>query len=250
MLIFLAILTAFLLTFFISLLGLFLRAPRGKGARGERIVAKLLGKTVPGKQYVLHNLIFNDRGGISRQIDHVFIAPSGIWVIETKNYAGRIYGDDQAREWTQTLADGKTVNKFYNPVRQNKTHVYALCECLHASRSIFHNVVVFLAGADISRVRSAAVCSVGTLKKIKNARTEPCLSAEQMEEYYKKLCSLKESNAVTQEEHVARIHAMQEDIRKGICPRCGGTLVLRNGKNGQFWGCSNYPRCKFSKNID
>ena len=29
------------------------------------------------------------------------------------------------------------------------------------------------------------------------------------------------------------------------CPRCNaGIMVRRNGKNGEFWGCSNYPRCK------
>jgi predicted RNA-binding Zn-ribbon protein involved in translation (DUF1610 family) len=34
-----------------------------------------------------------------------------------------------------------------------------------------------------------------------------------------------------------------------VCPKCGGTMVLRTAKNGanqggQFWGCSNYPRCR------
>lgn len=32
------------------------------------------------------------------------------------------------------------------------------------------------------------------------------------------------------------------------CPRCGGDLVRRNGKNGQFWGCSNFPKCRFTRN--
>ena len=31
------------------------------------------------------------------------------------------------------------------------------------------------------------------------------------------------------------------------CPRCkNGVLVKRHGKNGDFWGCSNYPRCRMS----
>ena len=33
------------------------------------------------------------------------------------------------------------------------------------------------------------------------------------------------------------------------CAYCGAKLVLRNGKNGEFYGCSNYPKCKFTKNI-
>ena len=30
------------------------------------------------------------------------------------------------------------------------------------------------------------------------------------------------------------------------CPLCGGFMVRRNGKNGAFWGCSNYPNCKMT----
>ncbi len=32
-----------------------------------------------------------------------------------------------------------------------------------------------------------------------------------------------------------------------VCPRCKrGILVKRHGKNGDFWGCSNYPQCRMS----
>lgn len=33
------------------------------------------------------------------------------------------------------------------------------------------------------------------------------------------------------------------------CPKCGGKLVERCGKFGNFMGCENYPKCKFTKNI-
>lgn len=33
------------------------------------------------------------------------------------------------------------------------------------------------------------------------------------------------------------------------CPYCGGTLVKRYGKHGAFWGCSNFPTCRYTKNI-
>lgn len=32
------------------------------------------------------------------------------------------------------------------------------------------------------------------------------------------------------------------------CPLCNGVLISRLGRFGQFWGCSNYPNCKFTKN--
>lgn len=31
------------------------------------------------------------------------------------------------------------------------------------------------------------------------------------------------------------------------CPKCGSKLVKRNGKNGLFMGCSNFPKCKFTR---
>jgi 5-methylcytosine-specific restriction endonuclease McrA len=34
-----------------------------------------------------------------------------------------------------------------------------------------------------------------------------------------------------------------------LCPLCAGRLVLRKGKFGQFYGCSGYPKCKYTKQI-
>ena len=31
------------------------------------------------------------------------------------------------------------------------------------------------------------------------------------------------------------------------CPKCGGRLIPRKGPYGSFFGCSNYPECKFIK---
>ncbi|MBR6889309.1 MAG: DNA topoisomerase III [Selenomonadaceae bacterium] len=35
-------------------------------------------------------------------------------------------------------------------------------------------------------------------------------------------------------------------IKEGApkCPTCGAALVKRKGKNGEFWGCSSYPKCR------
>ena len=52
-----------------------------------------------------------------------------------------------------------------------------------------------------------------------------------------------------------------EDAKKGeasensmVCPRCGGNLVLRTARKGenagnQFYGCSNFPKCRYVKNL-
>lgn len=49
---------------------------------------------------------------------------------------------------------------------------------------------------------------------------------------------------------------LNNDAKKDlVCPRCGGKLVLRTAKKGpnqgnQFYGCSNFPNCKYIINIE
>lgn len=231
------------------IIGKKVHSPESKGKRGENLVAEILGDTIIGEQYVINDLLFKSESGQSCQIDHVFINKFGIWVIETKNYAGSIYGQENQREWTQVLAFGNEKHKFYNPIKQNATHIYHLSKYLKA-KNIFQNVVVFLSRADISNIVSNNVYSIYELQSIKNQATEIFLSVEKMEYYFNRLLELKNSATISRDEHIENIHKMQEQIQQGICPRCGGNLVLRNGKNGQFFGCSNYPNCKFTKNIE
>ncbi|MDE6411241.1 MAG: NERD domain-containing protein [Clostridia bacterium] len=221
--------------------------PTGKGDFGENAVAKALGGTVQGKQYLINDLLF-EISGHSCQIDHVFINRNGIWVIETKNYAGTIYGEDSYREWKQVLGDGSTVNPFYNPVKQNKTHIYRLKEYLNADIYLL-SAVVFLDNADITNVKSDCTFSINELQTIKERDTGIILSAEQMEYYYQKLLELKTGSTVTKQEHIENIHEMQYNVQHGICPHCKVRLVLRNGRNGKFYGCPNYPKCNFTMNL-
>lgn len=233
----------------IAIVGKKTHSPQSKGERGESTVAKILGETIIGKQYVINDLLFKNESGQSCQIDHIYINKFGIWVIETKNYSGRIYGDENQREWTQVLAYGNEKNKFYNPIKQNATHIYHLSKYLKA-KNIFHNIVVFLSKSDISNIVSNNVYSLNELSSIKHQATDVVLSIDKMEYYYNHLLELKNNPTISREEHIENIHRMQEQLQQGICPRCGGKLVLRNGKYNEFYGCSNYPSCKFTKNIE
>lgn len=231
------------------ILGKKTHSPESKGERGENYVAKILGDTIIGEQYVINDLLFQNEKGQSCQIDHIFINKSGIWVIETKNYAGTIYGQENQREWTQVLAYGNEKNKFYNPIKQNATHIYHLSNYLKV-KNVFINVVVFLSNADITNIVSDNVYSIYELPTIKNQTTNITLSIDKMEYFYNKLLELKNNATITKTEHIGNIYKMQQQLQQGICPRCGGKLVLRNGRTGQFYGCSNFPNCKFTKRIN
>lgn len=219
-----------------------------KGERGEQIVASILGESIAGKQYVLHNLLFKINSNKSCEIDHIYINKFGVWVIETKNYSGSIYGNLQQRNWTQVLAYGAESNQFYNPIKQNASHIYHLSNYLNM-KNIFHNIVVFLY-ADISYIPIDTLYTQDSLHTIKNKATNIQLSAKQMEYIYQKLLELKERNTITKEEHIQNIHREQKVIEYGFCPRCGRQLVVRHSKYGYFYGCPNYPKCTFKKSID
>ena len=65
---------------------------RLKGAAGERAVARVLNRL---GEAALHDIILlNGRGGLT-QIDHLVLTPVGLWVVETKNYAGQVLGQPQ-----------------------------------------------------------------------------------------------------------------------------------------------------------
>ena len=233
---------------FSSIIGKKTYSLESRGEHGENCVAQILGDTIRGEQYVINDLLFQNENGQSCQIDHIYINKFGIWVIETKNYAGNIYGQEKQREWTQVLAYGNEKNKFYNPIKQNATHIYHLSNYLKV-KNVFINVVVFLSHANITHIVSNNVYTIYELHTIKNKTTDITLSIDKMEYYYNKLLELKNNETITKNEHIENIYKKQQQIQQGICPRCGGKLVLRNGKNGQFYGCSNFPNCKFKMSI-
>lgn len=43
---------------------------------------------------------------------------------------------------------------------------------------------------------------------------------------------------------------METAFAAGTCPYCGGKLVERESKYGPFWGCRNYPHCRFTASVD
>lgn len=223
--------------------------PVNKGKRGEKRVARLLERLADKYSgYVVNDVIIPSPNGGTSQIDHVLFCTLGAVVVETKNYGGRLYGKADQQYWTQVLAYGNTKNKMYNPLLQNKTHIYNLKRIIGGSIEYHSCVVILRANLDYLD----AYEEVFTLREFKNSLNnelkEPKYSETQIKEAYDKLIEYKNNPIATTKEHVKNIKETQKDIDNNICPRCGGQLVLRTGKSGyQFYGCSNYPKCKFIK---
>jgi len=217
--------------------------PSGKGFLGELLVRLIIGKTKEGKQYVLNNYMVVDEDK-SSQIDHIVIRKNGVFVIETKNYSGRIYGKENQHEWTQVLKYGKVKNKIYNPIKQNATHIYRIKKLIDEDVKI-KSLVVFT--QNNTKYIEGNVIPLNVLGKTIKASSDTALTAEQMQNIYKKLLDASEKQAVTKDQHIKNIQKMKEALEKGICPRCGGALVQRSSQYGAFLGCSNYPECRFIK---
>ena len=41
-----------------------------------------------------------------------------------------------------------------------------------------------------------------------------------------------------------RANVSSQDNKSPLCPKCGSNMRLRKGKNGEFWGCTQYPNCR------
>jgi DNA topoisomerase-1 len=51
------------------------------------------------------------------------------------------------------------------------------------------------------------------------------------------------------DESVQRKDITQEPMNEK-CPECGNPLSIRLGRNGRFIGCTNYPECKYTRNLN
>ena len=224
--------------------------PKIKGSVGEFKVNTRL--NFLGDNYiVMKDLILNSSNGYTSQIDQIVLSEYGIFVIETKNYKGWIFGNEKSENWTQVIYKEK--HSFRNPVKQNWSHIYALKNVLSDYPNIkYHPIVVFSGNATLKNIESSVPVIYDnklnkTIRRLSNLK---CLTIDEVNT----IKTILESSVVTEKgsrkEHVKNIrkNIAEKELKKKnlICPRCNGELKLRNGKNGKFYGCSNYPRCRFT----
>lgn len=91
----------------------------------------------------LFNVYIPTQNGTT-EIDLLMICRRGIFVFESKNYSGWIFGKESQQKWTQTLPHGRGSYKehFYNPVLQNKGHLQALQNYIGAEVPLW-SIIVF-----------------------------------------------------------------------------------------------------------
>ena len=115
-----------------------------KGIQGEFNIATLLEPFLSQSARILYNVYIPTKNGETTEIDIILISHSGLFVIESKNYSGWIFGDVNRKKWCQTLPARRGCEKhyFYNPVWQNRAHIRHL-QGLLGSTLPYYSIVVF-----------------------------------------------------------------------------------------------------------
>ncbi|AYC32913.1 nuclease [Pseudomonas cavernae] len=234
------------------LIGL-LKSPWAKGQLGELLVRLFAHWMLDQKTYRrLHNVTLTTPDG-STQIDHVFISPFGLFVLETKNMSGWIFGNEQQAQWTQKLY--KRSFKFQNPLRQNFKHLKALEAALSIAPEHLHSVITFVGGSSFKTPMPANVTEgIGFVRYIKSFQ-QPVFSASEVEAMLHTLQTGRLAPTLaTHRAHVQNLKRRSDPNAERNCPKCGSALVIRSIKSGpkagqQFWGCSTFPKCRVMQSL-
>lgn len=229
-----------------------IKMPTIKGRIGEKSVAATLAFLPKDEYVVLNDLMYRD-GNRTTQIDHIVISVYGIFVIETKNYKGWIFGNSNRDYWTQNIFGNKY--SLYNPISQNQNHIRFLIRKFKELRTkelYIYSIVVFL---NASKLYLTGDCENVLWRNELNDYIKSCqqqiMTIDDCRYIEALLIAENITDSEQRNEHNYNVHTAiynrEEIVNQGICPRCRGKLILRNGKYGDFYGCSNYPRCRYTR---
>ncbi len=290
------------------------------GKYGEYLTYKYLKHFETNGARFLFNIYIPKVNGETTEIDVLMICPKGIFVLESKNYSGWIFGSETQKYWYQTLPKGRGKShkeSFYNPILQNRSHIKHL-KALLDDKVPMRSIIVFsdrctlknvqIKSNDVSVINRYNVYQVITA--ICNQIPTNLLSEGDIINIYNKLHPYTQVDCATKAQHIANInnnlnarqsqqtppsvlptvqteynqtsaieepnvlHTQANKSEASVdtvqpktitqqggekpqnlkCPKCNGSLVLRTAKKGanagkRFYGCSNYPKCKYIEDI-
>lgn len=240
-----------------------------KGKTGEFHIPNCLQQLQGYKKY-LFNCYIPKQDSSTSEVDVILLHESGIYVFEVKNFSGWIFGTESNQYWTQTLPDGNGGSHkyhFFNPIIQNSSHIKWLQSYLKENPSYFYSFIVFGDQCTLKDVNLTSgnhwVLNQYYLfsEVLKHANTVGrLLSPDKIDSIYSALFPLTQVDEFQKWKHIDTIYKNHpqkdtESLNQQRCPQCGGKLVMRTAHKGanigkRFWGCSNYPKCTYIKNIE
>ena len=180
------------------------------GKHGEKLterelkLVKLFGR----KGKTLRNVYIPKDNGETSEIDVMYITQKGIFVFESKNYSGWIFGDEKGQYWTVMLPN-RQKNRFYNPIKQNATHIKWLQKYIGDDVPLF-SIIVFSERCELKKVEIEST----DVKVIKRDRTYAAVrniwdshedAVNDVDALYEKLKVLTNVDKAVKEAHIADI---------------------------------------------
>lgn len=267
---------------------------RDLGRYGEYLTYKYLKSFEKQGAKFLFNVYIPKGNGETSEIDVLMLSKKGIFVLESKNYSGWIFGDESHKNWYQTLRTKKgNIHKesFYNPIMQNQTHIKHLNAFL-GKQLLTHSIIVFserctlkdiiVSSNNIHVIKRNQLASL--VSNIYKETTTDVLTETDITNLYHILYPCTQVNDTAKQQHIADIERKlaqksaaeskkaknvsqkepkeakitkpdEKTSKNQVCPKCGGNLVLRTAAKGnhvgnQFWGCTNYPKCRYTRNLE
>ena len=220
-----------------------------KGWFGEKKTQFNLWLSLDTKLYRrFHDVIIPSSHGTT-QIDHVLVSLFGVFVVETKNYRGWIYGSEDQSNWTQVIYKSKY--KFQNPLRQTHRHKKVLSKYLGIDESSILPIISFVGDVELKTELPPNVLTSRVSSYIKQFNEE-VFSDDEVERIIRLLSHVKSEYNISKKEHIQSLE--DRYASDTICPKCSSSLILREVKQGsrkgsQFLGCSSFPKCRYTKEI-
>ena len=239
----------------LAIAGAVFKSPWFKGKVGEAVVNLAARLFLDKSRYHLIKNVTLPTADGTTQIDHIIVSRYGVFVVETKNMKGWIFGNARQRYWTQKIF--KHSQKFQNPLHQNYKHVKTLQSLLGLGDQQIHSVVVFVGeGTFKTPMPENVTHGRGYIRFIKS-HTEERLSETEVQTIIDTIQSGRLAatfkNHRQHAAHVKQIVAQKESEPR--CPKCQGEMIRRVVKRGAnagkaFLGCKAFPACRGVLNIE
>lgn len=172
----------------------------------KKVILEIIENISKKENYLTNNITFQTGDKKSTQIDHILINKYGIFVIETKNYSGHIFGNNENFQWTQTFGNNEKY-RFYNPLKQNDGHINYLKKIIKdIPKENFLSIIVFTGNAIVHYKEGSNVIYLkGLINYLKEFKEEKLTT----DEIYSTIGSIefnrKKRSRQTEDDHIKYI---------------------------------------------
>ena len=213
---------------------------------------------------VLNDVLIDTNDGYTSQIDLIMIGSKGIFVVEVKLFENaRIYGNGKNSTWYYYLGGKKY--EIYSPLKQNKKHIEHLKNFLKDFGDIpyYSAVTIICQDFKVDNINIDPECpdtfvcntlpSMTRGLKVVTKNREDVLNSAKKQEIFNYIQENQHKGKKARAEHKENVkeykQKIEENKKQNICPYCKTELVLRKGKFGEFYGCPNFPKCRYTLKV-